>query len=175
MTELEIRTAILQTAEHNAEAFRCLFNWLEPKIFAFVCARVQTRELATDITADIFVDIFRGLPTFTFQSLPQFYQYIFVIARRRLAKHYDSRYLTSLKERVDTDTDTFEGQVPTPEIALDVQSALAKLDAISREIIVLHHWSRYTFGEIAALLHMSESAVRVRHHRSKQELTTLLT
>lgn len=174
MTELEIRTAIAQTADHNAEALRQLFDWLEPKVFAFVCSRVRTREIATDITADIFVELFRGLPTFIFQSLPQFYQYVFVIARRRLAKHYDSRYLAALHERDDIEIDTVP--VPTTEAGMeaDVRSALDRLDPVSREIVVLHHWSRHTFSEIGTLLHMTESAVRVRHHRAKQELAALL-
>jgi RNA polymerase sigma factor (sigma-70 family) len=51
---------------------------------------------------------------------------------------------------------------------------LAKADDIDRQIIYLHYVDKRTFGEIAELLSMTETAVRKRHHRLIQKLRTIL-
>jgi RNA polymerase sigma factor (sigma-70 family) len=65
-------------------------------------------------------------------------------------------------------------ETTSPETTLALTEALKQLDECSREIVVLHHWSRYTFGEIATIVDMTEEAVRVRHHRAKAVLKDLL-
>jgi RNA polymerase sigma-70 factor (ECF subfamily) len=164
---------IRESASGNSESYRSLYEHLSGRVFAYVRSRVNTREQATDLTQDVFVELWKALPRFTFHSREQFYAFVFVITKRRLSAFYAGRS----KDAVPLDTDTEQdvrADIPGGETLDTVTRALATLDAETREIVVLHHWSRYTFGEIAEMLHLTETAVRVRHHRALKTLHALI-
>jgi RNA polymerase sigma factor (sigma-70 family) len=155
------------------EHFRALYDLLVDKLYAYVRYRVNTPEVATDIVQDVFIDLHSALPTFTYTTDAQFYSFVFLITKRKLAKHYSESKVKQVSE-VALQEDILAAPSPHTEEEDAVQRALAALEPDTREIVVLHHWSRYTFPEIASLLDMTESAVRVRHHRALKTLAATL-
>jgi RNA polymerase sigma-70 factor (ECF subfamily) len=153
-------------------SFETLYQYLADRVFSFVFARTGNRTAALDVTQDTFVELYKSLPSFTYQSDAAFYSFVYTIARRQLAQYYAKTHKHAASE---LDEATIAGGEPGAELTTDVQRALTKLDDCSREIVVLHHWARYTFAEIGTLINMTESAVRVRHHRARAELANILT
>lgn len=168
-----LKTIIADYKTGNTASFEELYHLLLPSLFAFVSHRTATREIAKDVTQDSFIEISRALQNFTYKSDGEFYAFVYTIVRRRLAQHYKEGAKHATVEGIEVDNLTNE--ISSPETNLSVREALQKIDECSREIVVLHHWSRYTFVEIATILNMTESAVRVRHHRARATLATLLT
>jgi RNA polymerase sigma factor (sigma-70 family) len=168
-----LKTIIADFKTGNTASFEELYRLLLPSLFAFISHRTSTREAAKDVTQDSFVEISKALAGFTYQSDGEFYAFVFTIVRRKLAQHYKEGAKHNTVEGVEMDD--LSKETPSSETILSVQQALQKIDECSREIVVLHHWSRYTFSEIATILNMTESAVRVRHHRARATLATLLT
>ena len=173
----EIRILVEQSATGHAESCEKLYEALIDSVYAYVRSRTKTKEQATDITQDVFIDLFSAIQHFTYTTRGQFYSYLFVIVRRKLA----TVYAQSAKRSEDTQvafSEDYMSDTAQPlhimERVNEVQTALETLNAVTRDIIVLHHWSRYTFGEIALLLGMEESAVRVRHHRALKLLAEAL-
>jgi RNA polymerase sigma-70 factor (ECF subfamily) len=160
----------------DADSCKKLYDQMIDKIFAYVAYRTNTRECAIDITQDVFIDLFAALSNFTYQSDAQFYAYVFTITRRKLAMSYAQLQKRGenieFEEQHMTPVDAAKGQALSA--AIDIHIALKELDEVAREIVVLHHWSRYTFGEIALLVDMQESTVRVRHHRALKRLAEIL-
>ncbi len=175
-TDHEISKLVSESAKGDTESCKKLYERLADKIFAYVRSRTATHEQAIDITQDVFIDFFSTLSNFTYQSRAQFYSYVFVITRRKLAKLYMDSERRGLKTTAEFDEETMSPSSldTSHETRMDVEEALATLDSDTREIIVLHHWSRYTFGEIALLIGMTESGVRVRHHRALARLGLVL-
>jgi len=64
--------------------------------------------------------------------------------------------------------------LPDPGLARTVEAALARLPASQREAIVLHRFEGFSFKEVAELLGVSETAVKVRAHRGYERLRVLL-
>lgn len=160
----DLRSLVEQSGSGNTESFKMLYEHLVGRLFAYARSRVGNKEQSVDLIQEVFIDLWRALPRFTYQSSEQFYAFVFVIMRRKLAK----RYAAKKKEAVRLD-DTLPVADPAQagkEDKLDIIEALDILDDDTREILMLHHWSRYTFGEIAKLVGMNETAVRVRHHRA---------
>ncbi len=171
-TDHNLKALITESIGGKRESSRLLYEQLVDKVFAFVRYRTGSHEEATDITQDVFIDLFQALPRFTYHSDAQFYAFVFVITRRKLSRHYaDSSRETITFDEHSMSTD--DGTV-SHELESDVARALKSLERTTEEIVVLHHFGRYTFGEIALLLNMTESAVRVRHHRALKLLGTLL-
>lgn len=174
MTAVEtrrFREALEASSRGNTVAFHEVYSALHDRVFAYVRSRLTTRDDALDCTQQVFVELWKSLPRFTWKSEPQFYGFLFTIVKRRLIVFYHNakQMPEALPDEENLPSDTKEtGATDTMIRALDT------LDERDREIITLHHWSRYTFGEIGAMLNMSESAVRVRHHRALKTLKTTL-
>ncbi len=64
--------------------------------------------------------------------------------------------------------------LPDPGLARTVEAALAQLPEAQREAIVLHRFEGFSFREIAELLGVTETAVKVRAHRGYERLRELL-
>jgi RNA polymerase sigma-70 factor (ECF subfamily) len=65
-------------------------------------------------------------------------------------------------------------QAVRAELCGRVQAALTELGERDREVLVLRHLEQLAIREIAAVLNLSEGAVKVRHLRAMERLRTLL-
>lgn len=175
----EFGILIQKSANGDTESCKQLYEKMVDKIYSYVRSRTSVRTEAVDITQDVLIDMFSALPNFKYQSCAQFYAYVFVITRRKLARLYADKNIQTGKTHIEFDESIMstsnKDMVATNDDRLSVLQALDTLDEQTREIVVLHHWSRYTFGEIALLMNMTESAVRVRHHRALRSLAAKLT
>ncbi len=169
---IDIKTVTEKIRSGDTASFELLYRAEVNRVFAFVSYRVNDRETAKEVTQDCFVELYRALSKFTYQSDAAFYAFLFTIVRRTLAGRYALMKRHAVSEFHE---DAVAALDSSPAAQFEVRSALETLDDVSREIVVLHHWSRYTFAEIAALINMTESAVRVRHHRARAVLKDALT
>lgn len=73
-----------------------------------------------------------------------------------------------------------DGQLFSPDHSdtvsdtLTTRTAVAYLPEAARELIWMHYWEQLTFKEIAQILECRVGTVRVRMHRAKQQLRTIL-
>lgn len=160
-----------ESARGNTASFKELYELLSNRVFAYVRTRTSEREDALDITQQTFIALWKALPQFTYQSDPAFYGFLFTIAKRQLIRTYRDATHAAVPLEREEDVPDKKGDAELEDMLL---RALASLDEVSREIVVLHHWSRHTFGEIGEMLDMTESAVRVRHHRACATLKVTL-
>ncbi|MFN3693182.1 MAG: RNA polymerase sigma factor [Candidatus Paceibacteria bacterium] len=175
MTDHEWQTQCEAAKAGDQQAYQALFDELEPRLYAYVRSRVFEAEQAADIVQETLIAFFKAVPTFTYTTTPQLYQYVFTIVRRQLAQTYENQKRQPKTLDETTVSEQGSSTVEVGAIRLDVASALTALDETAREIVVLHHWSRLSFKEIGVLLGIEEGAVRTRHHRAKEFLGTLLT
>ncbi len=170
MDDTDIRALVEASASGDPDSFKELYEHLVDKVFRFLRSRTATEELATDLTQDVFVALYTALPNFSYRSRTEFYAYVFSIVRRTLARHYENKHTKATQARVDVAEELFSDDVSDTKITSDIARAMSTLETEAQEIITLHHWSGYTFGEIGAMIGMTESAVRVRHHRAVKSL-----
>lgn len=168
--EASLQGLVERSAASDAAAFRSLMEALDKKLFRFLVSRTNSREEAVDILQDTFVDIWHALPAFEYRSDESFYRFMYTIAKRKLSRVGKNRS-HPLPDPDALPDETFSYEAP---LKVDVALALRKLEETSRDIVVLRHWSGFSFGEIGAMLSMKEEAVRVRHHRALSKLRELL-
>lgn len=169
--ERTLEELVTQSARGSAASFEALYELLSNRVFAYVRSRTASREDALDVTQHVFIELWKALPRFAYQSDPAFYGFLFTITKRQIIRMYreSERAAVPLDHEEDIADKVVDG---VDHDALT--RALDTLDELTREIVILHHWSRYTFGEIAVMIHMNESAVRVRHHRALETLQKVL-
>lgn len=170
--ESDLQLLILRSQKNEKKAFHELYTVLVDRVHAYCRARLFSPEDALDCTQQVFIELWRALPTFRFEGTARFYGFLFTITKRQLI-----RFREEAMRRPDTliDESAKDESALEHEKYTEINRALGLLNPIDRDIVVLHHWSRYTFGEIGEMLGLAETNVRVRHHRILEKLRTLLT
>lgn len=166
----ELEDLIASAGEGDTEAFRVLFERTSGQVFRYVRARVSLREDALDALQEIYIDLWRALARFRYRSHESFYGFLFLVARRRLAKYYRAH---AREKRLD-DSVSVEESGEDSHLDLEFRIALRSLADVDRDLIELRYFGGLSFADIADALGISESAARVRHHRALARLRAFL-
>ncbi len=153
-------------------SFAILFDRYGAPIHRLMLRLTHDPAIASDLTQSTFLSVVKGRERFVPGS--RFRVWLYVIAMNAWRDH--RRRAT--RERLSPDGLVPEGSyLPTmrdPGLEREVHAALARLPVEQREVIVLHQLEEFSFKEIAELLHVTESAAKVRAHRGYERLRALL-
>lgn len=161
--------------EHQAAVFRTLHRL------------TGSREHLEDLAQEVFLRLFRALPTFRGEALLSTYLYRITLnvaqdewKRRRRLDHplvslsapistsADSQQLW--EDRLADPTPTAEQQLTTHELQLAVDEELLALSNVERSALVLYHQEERTYTEIATILNLPIGTVRTHLHRARKKL-----
>ncbi len=149
-----------------------LYKEIQPRIYAFFFIKTSSKEIAEDLTQEVFYEAIKSMHSFLQQSSIQ--TWLFSIARNRLFKHYRSKkYKTQLNEMLKKETGesiTPEQEVLKNEAKQNLIEYLNQLDELSKEVVTLRIYGELSFKEIGSLLGKSENFARVTFHRAKLKL-----
>ena len=132
-SDLERERALVRAARRgDDDAWRSLFDEYYERLHAFMRARVRDDALAEDLTAEVFVDAFRGLPRFQWRGKP-FGAWLFKVARNRLRMHFRTE-----SRRPDATAEippSLPADTPEPGLAMAIEATLGGLSPDYREAI----------------------------------------
>ncbi len=175
--EPDIR-ARLKTQDYCG-AFDLVVEQFKDKVFRLAYSMLDDPTQAEDVTQDIFVRIWKGLPgQRQAEALPS---WVYTIARNTC--------LTELRRRAAHPTISLQ----TPEIelalerqpplstpdseygaAMDVQTLLAELPEKYRQVVVLFYLEQKAYEEVAAMLGLPLGTVKTYLFRAKKELLRIV-
>jgi RNA polymerase sigma-70 factor (ECF subfamily) len=149
-----------------------IFERTKDDLFHLIRARVGEREDALDIFQEVYVEFWKALQSksFVYRSDPELLGFLYVIAKRRIAKFYRFRRLTLSLDDLEIG---LEDKAETEDKVL-LLTAIEKLNELDREVVRLHYFSGLGFKEIGSLLNRGENAIKVRHHRAISRLKEIL-
>ena len=155
--------------ESHAEAFEVLYQTYKARVFTFLVRMLGDGELADDLTHDVFVKVYRLLPTLTrdHRILPWLYrisnnQAIDHIRRRRRFAWLRFGALAGQAEEPRASDE--HGRVPEQD---HVQAVLRTLPPENAGALLLHAVEGYSYQEIADIQGVSMTAVRSRIARAR--------
>lgn len=163
----------------SSAAFAELYDRYVDRVYGFVHRRVGNRELAEDLTADVFTRALRRIDGYTHQGADPI-AWLLTIARNRVHDHFRSARFRL--EQLDaeagvTQVDLREGpEVGSERAALvaEVQRALVELKPDHAEVLHLRFVEDLSVGEAAIILGRKEGAVRALQHRALKALAKLV-
>lgn len=165
---------LVRLAQRDPEAFGRLYERYAPEIEGFVRSRVRgDREVAQDITSQVFTKAFTALPRYT---KGPFRAWLYQIARNTLIdEHRRKRPVTTIDEFDDlvSHDASLEDQVIASEARDRLHGALGQLTSSQRDVVYLR-LQGYTTTEIGKQLGLSTEAVRSVQHRAFVKLRTYL-
>ena len=171
MDHLTIRRAI----EGDERAMRLLWEEHAPHVDAVVRRLVGTDpDLAADIAQEVWIQIFRALPTYRGDS--QFSTWAHRIAvNRTLNALRRTRRLAKLETGIEEDSASVEPEdVERSFIAASIDQALVRLPSGARTVFLLHDVEGYTHEEIATELGITTGGSKSQLFKARAKLRGLL-
>jgi RNA polymerase sigma-70 factor (ECF subfamily) len=175
----EINQLIEKAQNGDADSFGLIYEQYAEIIFRFTYSQLSNYQDAEDLTEEIFLRIWRSLPTYQQKGVP-FVAYIFRIARNALIDHY--RQAAHSRNQVPFEEELVGHAVFEPEQQaalntdqMEIRAHLQELREDYRNVLILRFFSGLTTEETAEALGKSPGAVRVLQHRALASLKKLVT
>src|SRR6187399_3017727 len=167
---LIIRRAI----DGDEGALRALWTRHAPHIDIVVRRLVGgDADLAADIAQEVWIQIFRALPSYRGDS--QFGTWAHRIAvNRTLNALRKTRRLANIETEVQEDSASVEPDHDRSFLAQSIEDAAAKLSPGARAVFMLHDVEGYTHEEIAAELGITAGGSKSQLFKARAKLRTLL-
>ena len=172
-TEPSDHECAARARDGDRAAFAELVRRHQDAVFRFVLRMVGSRDEALDLTQDAFVRAWQALPQW--QPEAQFRTWLFRIASNAALDALRRRRMVTFEPLGET----FEVAAgdPDPEKRLELKqrvaalgASLARLSAEHREILLLREVENLSYGEIGAVLGLSEGTVKSRLARARGAL-----
>lgn len=155
----------------DTEAFGVLYDRYIDKIYRFVFYKTFVKEVAEDITSDVFHKALQKIGSYE-EDKGVFSAWIYRIARNNVIDYYRSQKGDMpLEDVFDVGFDERTPESLDAIAALDkVQEYLKTLNAKQREIITLRVWEELSYREIAEIVGGTEDGVKMAFSRSIRDL-----
>jgi RNA polymerase sigma-70 factor (ECF subfamily) len=164
----------LEAHEYH-EAFELLLGRFRDKVFRLAWSMLRNETQAEDVTQDIFVKIWKGLPAY--HGGASLSTWIYAIARNTCLTELTRRGrhpMISLQEpEMEAASDSLEALQladPEPGAEMDVEILLAKLPEKHRRIVTLFYLEQKSYEELAIMLDIPLGTVKTLLFRAKKEL-----
>ena len=165
---------IRRALDGDEAALRALWTRHAPHIDMVVRRLVGTdADLAADIAQEVWIQIFRALPSYRGDS--QFGTWAHRIAvNRTLNALRKTRRLANLETEVHEDSASIEPDHDRSFVAESIEQAAARLSPGARAVFMLHDVEGYTHEEIAKELGITAGGSKSQLFKARAKLRTLL-
>lgn len=180
---------LVELAQHgNSKAYDELVTRHRGRIYAMIRNMIHHETEAWDLSQEVFIKAWHALPRF--EAKAKFTTWLYRIAHNVVYDFTRKRKIDSVgelndeifdRERIDSASSTTPtgGESPDSQLSLDelrtkIQSALAKLSAEHREVVVLKDAHGLSYKEIADAMECSIGTVMSRLFYARQKLQTML-
>jgi RNA polymerase sigma-70 factor, ECF subfamily len=168
----DLRRAEFADVFASESAFRAFYDRALPRVYGYLLHRCGDRSLAEDLTQTVFAEALRHRGEFDGRS--DAVTWLTGIARHKLVDHVraesrsDRRLMQLTVREIAVEPGADPWQAADDRAALE--SALGRLPAEQRLVLVLHHADGLPVREVAQLIHRSESATESLLSRSMAAL-----
>jgi RNA polymerase sigma-70 factor, ECF subfamily len=164
---------IQRAIEGDERALRALWSQHAPHIDAVVRRLAGDPDLAEDIAQEVWIQIFRALPSYRGES--QFGTWAHRIAvNRTLNALRRTRRLTKIETEMDEDTITVEHGGDQAMLRSVIDAAAAQLSPGARTVFLMHDVEGYTHEEIAEFLGVTAGTSKSQLFKARARMREIL-
>jgi len=153
----------------KTEDFGAIYEAYYTNIYEYCYRHVSHREIAQDLTQDVFVKAFSAIDGY--RDYGKILNYLYVIARNLCKDYYRKKKVVALD-----DLDDYEGDnsMEMREEVILVQDAVNNLFDPEREIIILRFYHDLKIKDIAKIMGMTLSTTKYHLKKGMTELERCL-
>ena len=165
-----IDSLVIRSQKGDVDAFSLLYNELLDPIFRFCFFKVHSRELAEDLTSEVFLNVWKKLDSYSKTDSLQFSSWVFRIAHNKIIDHFrkNKEQTLELKEELEIPDASFQDareKIENDFLRKELSFYLAKIPKQQSEALILKYFSELDNSEISEIMNKSETAVRILQSR----------
>ena len=169
--------------DRDPAALELFYERYFDRIYGYVRRLLREEHLAEDLTQDIFMHVWRSLPSYDPER--ELRPWVFTIATNKVRDWWRSRrHVEAQREMTVEDSergisaaDPARGpaeSLQADDVSTMVEEAIDDLPEIARTTLVLRYYEGLSFEEIGHMVNRNETAVRKRYSRALDELRSRL-
>ncbi len=164
---------LILESQSDPEAFKPIYEKYFKRIFLFVLHRVEDKQLAADLTSQVFLKALLNLKRFKFRGLP-FSAWLFRIALNecndffRKSKRY--RIVTIEDNMIESLYDEMTTNTGEDDLRKRLPAILSKLSVEELQLIELRFFEQRPFKEVADIIGITETYAKVKVYRILQKM-----
>ena len=167
MLDNDLKEYFSKARNGDREAFAQIYEELKRPVFTIACRIVQSKEIAEDVTQDVFVKLFLSPPD---SSVKNPRAWIFRMARNSAIDALRKKQSTVIE---DTELAS-DDEISALSMRMDIESAIKKLSCIEREILSLRINADLNFNEISRIVGLTLSATYRKYRKAIKTLKVFL-
>lgn len=167
---------IERAQQGDPDAVAELYRRYVPAITRYIGYRVSNEAIIEDLTAEVFLRMVEGLPSYRITGAP-FEAWLYRIAAARVADHYRQHQrhpVEALNETVSSDQTPLEMRLQEREELEALREVLHQLSDEQQTILILRFVERKSHQEVADILNKEVNAVSTAQHRALKRLAELM-
>lgn len=154
-----------------------IYTEYHDKVLSYIRSKVNSREDAEDLTAEVFLKIQKKLVDYD-EEKAGVSTWIYTIARNSVIDFYRVNKTTEelpdeLSEELASDDET-DSQVLRQETLMELADALNRLSSEERAVIVFRYYDGLSLTDIQKKMGLSYGQVKLRHNSALKELKKFL-
>ena len=169
---LQEKIVFLKLKSGDSDAFAFFYDKYVTNIYRFVLIKVSNKQVAEDLTQDIFLKTWQHLVDK--RNVKSFQAFIFRVARNRVIDHYRQSNKQELPlEYVPEIIDMSDNIEKDLDKAIDKDKLLQKIQQLKptyQEVLLLRYLEDLSIDDIARVIQKDKNNVRVIIHRALNKL-----
>jgi RNA polymerase sigma-70 factor (ECF subfamily) len=170
-----LKKFILKAKNGDTEAFGQLYTALYVPLYRYVISKCHDKELAVDISQQVFLKFYEALSSYEPEKSPL--AYLFTIAKRLLINHSQKKTFESfdeaLLETYDDDTQSVIDEAHIKNLAESINTYLPTLSSDEEDVIRMYFYAELSYKEISDVLEKEEAYIRKIKERALKKLRIL--
>ena len=173
-SNLQERIAFLKLRSGDSDAFAFFYDKYVKSIYRFVYIKVGNKQVAEDLTQDIFLKIWQHLVDK--KNVRSFQAFIFRIARNTVVDHYRSAKQELPLEYMPESVEIIEETVIVADKNIDANILLKEITKLKpeyQEVLMLRYIEDMSMDDIAHVMDKDKNNIRVTIHRALAKLKAI--
>lgn len=165
--QLMIENSHVEAAKKNPAKFEYLYKKYHEQIFRYVYQRMDDKELAFDVTSQVFMKALTNIHKYQFKGVP-FASWLYRIAKSEVYQSYKE---TKKKRTVNVESvhifemmEEFEEE-SNEHLKQKLIRLIAELPELDLQIVEMRYFEKRSYREIGEILDMTENNAKVRAYR----------
>jgi len=161
----------------SQDAYAIIYDQYHQQIYRFILFKVSSRQVAEDITADVFLKTWEYI-TGSDKTIENIQALLYSIARNAVIDYYRTKSehygLDDTIQAVDQKSEDHTHEIDVKQDVNQLVNQMSKLSDEYNEIITLHYVEDFSIREVAEILGKTENNVRVTLHRALKSLKKIV-
>lgn len=166
----------IDAAKKNPEKFAPLYERYFLQIFKYIFKRVESEDLANDICQQTFIKALTKIQSYQHKGLP-FSSWLYRIAQNEINQEYRARKRARVVEVNDNELPELFEEMETDlthERRMILIETMKKLNPDEMSMIEMKYFEKRSGQEIADIMDISLSNVKVKLHRTVKKIKKLI-